>query len=118
MSRKLLRGRILSFKSRPLGADDHDSYVYHEDGAVLIDGTMIAAMGEYDEVAKKAPDARIIDHRPHLITPGFIDAHNHMPQMQVIGSYGTQLLDWLKTYTFPAEQAMADETRARHMARA
>ena len=115
---KLLRGRILSFKSRPKGADDHDSYIYHEDGAVLIDGAMIAAMGEYGEVARKAPDARIIDHRPHLITPGFIDAHNHMPQMQVIGSYGAQLLDWLKNYTFPAEQAMAGEDHARHMAAA
>ena len=46
----------------------------------------------------------IIDHRPHLIMPGFIDAHLHMPQTQVIASYGAQLMDWLNRYTFVEEQ--------------
>jgi guanine deaminase len=31
-----------------------------------------------------------------------------MPQLDVIASYGTELLDWLNTYTFPAEQRFAD----------
>ena len=44
-----------------------------------------------------------IDHRPHLLLPGFIDAHAHFPQMQVIASYGAELLDWLNKYTFPEE---------------
>ena len=37
--------------------------------------------------------------------PGFIDTHVHSPQLDVIASYGTELLDWLDTYTFPAERA-------------
>ena len=40
--------------------------------------------------------------------PGFIDAHIHYPQTQVIGSYGAQLLDWLHNYTFVEEQKFAD----------
>ena len=40
--------------------------------------------------------------------PGFIDTHVHSPQLDVIASYGTELLDWLHTYTFPAERAWAD----------
>ena len=50
-----------------------------------------------------------------LITSGFIDAHVHYPQTQVIGSYGAQLLDWLHNYTFVEEQKFADPT---HCARA
>ena len=34
MADKLLRGRVLSFKSRPESIDDHNSYVFFEDGAV------------------------------------------------------------------------------------
>lgn len=49
------------------------------------------------------------DERPgQLILPGFIDTHVHAPQLDVIASYGTELLDWLQRYTFPAEQAWAD----------
>ncbi len=40
--------------------------------------------------------------------PGFIDTHVHCPQLDVIASYGTELLDWLNTYTFPAERRYAD----------
>ena len=39
------------------------------------------------------------------ILPGFIDTHVHSPQLDVIASYGTELLDWLTTHTFPAERA-------------
>jgi guanine deaminase len=48
------------------------------------------------------------DHAGRLITPGFIDTHVHSPQLDVIASHGTQLLDWLNTYTFPAERRHAD----------
>ena len=48
------------------------------------------------------------DYRGRLLLPGFIDTHVHSPQLDVIASYGTELLDWLHTYTFPAERAWAD----------
>ncbi|MFU0662588.1 guanine deaminase, partial [Klebsiella pneumoniae] len=37
----------------------------------------------------------------------------HCPQLEVIASYGTELLDWLQRYTFPAERAFADPARSR-----
>jgi len=40
-----------------------------------------------------------------LILPGFIDTHVHAPQLDVIASWGAGLLDWLETYTFPAEHS-------------
>ena len=48
------------------------------------------------------------DHRGRLLLPGFVDAHVHSPQLDVIASHGTALLDWLQRYTFPAERAWAD----------
>jgi guanine deaminase len=37
----------------------------------------------------------------------------HSPQLDVIASYGTELLDWLDTYTFPAERAMPTRAKPR-----
>ncbi len=40
-----------------------------------------------------------------LISPGFIDAHLHLSQFDIIGAHGRPLLEWLRDVTFPAESA-------------
>ena len=118
MTSLLIRGRTLTFLREPRGADDHASYAYDEDGAVLVRDGKIVAVGAYDAVGKQAgSEVEAIDHRPHLILPGFIDAHLHYPQMQVIASYGAELLDWLSTYTFPEESKFRDAQHGRRIAR-
>ncbi|TIV97682.1 MAG: guanine deaminase [Mesorhizobium sp.] len=118
MTSKLLRGRTLSFLRWPEAIDDHSAWRYEEDGALLIDGGKIAAAGPYAEVRKRAAaGAETIDHRPHLILPGFIDAHVHVPQMQIIASYGAELLDWLNKYTFPEESKFQNAQHGRRIAR-
>ncbi|MCV0393986.1 MAG: guanine deaminase [Rhizobiaceae bacterium] len=118
MTDLLLRGRILSFLREPEGVEDASSCLYEEDGALLIKDGRIAAMGGFSAVAAKpAADVETIDHRPHLIMPGLIDAHVHVPQMQVIASYGAELLDWLSNYTFPEEGRFRDAQHARRVAR-
>ena len=117
-SKTLLRGRTLSFDREPQGPDDHAAYTYVEDGALLIVDGVIKAHGAFDEVALHAGEAKVIDHRPHLLMPGFIDTHLHFPQVQVIASWGEQLLDWLNTYTFPAETRFVDPDHAAAMATA
>ena len=47
---------------------------------------------------------------------GFIDPHIHFPQMQVIGSYAANLLEWLNTYTFVEEQKFGDAAHATNIA--
>ena len=86
---------------------------------MLIRDGKIAAVGGYADVARpgRSPMSRPIDHRPHLILPGFIDAHVHFPQMQVIASYGAELLDWLNTYTFPEETKFFNPQHGRRIAR-
>lgn len=118
MTKTLLRGRTLSFLRYPEKADDDSAYRFVEDGALLIEDGKIVASGSYaDVIANGAAGARVIDHRPHLLLPGLIDCHVHFPQMQVIASYGAELLDWLNTYTFPEETKFANTQHGRRIAR-
>ncbi|MFC0201972.1 guanine deaminase [Paracoccus rhizosphaerae] len=109
---QLIRGRVLDFFADP--SDTDRSHRYHENGAVLIEDGRILAVGDHADLTREG--LQEIDHRPHLIMPGFIDPHIHFPQLQVIASWGSQLLDWLNTYTFPAEAEFADPAHATHMA--
>ncbi len=111
----VLRGRVLTFIEAPQGRDDAASYRYIEDGAVVIGGDgRIIMIGEFNPRA--AAHHTVIDHRPNLIVPGFIDPHIHMPQMQVVGSYAADLLEWLNTYTFAEEQKFGDPAHAERIA--
>ncbi|WP_224814735.1 guanine deaminase [Hasllibacter sp. MH4015] len=112
----LLRGRILTFHSEPQGPDDTACYSYIEDGAILMHDGRITASGSFDDVARNARWSEVVDHRPHLLMAGFIDTHVHFPQVQIVASWGAQLLDWLNDYTFPAESDYADAQHARAMA--
>jgi guanine deaminase len=105
MSRTVLRGRVLTFVSEPQGIDDTASYRYLDDGAITIEDGKIVAVGDYVPGA----DAEVIDHRPHLILPGFIDMHLHYVQSQMIASYAGSLLEWLNTYTFVEEQKFSQQ---------
>jgi len=51
-------------------------------------------------------------HEDALILPGFIDTHIHLPQMEMVGAHGEQLLEWLEKYVFPAEAKFADPAYA------
>lgn len=118
MTATLIRGRTLSFNRMPMGMDDDGAYTYEVDGALLIENGLIVASGSYDAIKAQAPEDTIeIDHRPHLILPGFIDTHLHFPQMQVIGSYAANLLEWLNTYTFPEECRFVETAHAERIAR-
>jgi len=106
---RALRGRLLWFV-----ADPHDvgeaAHRYVADGVLVIEGGIIRAVGPAEDILPTLPaGTQITDHRPHLIMPGFIDAHLHMPQTQVIASYGAQLMDWLERYTFVEEQRLAQQ---------
>ena len=114
---RLLRGRALSFHERPEAWDDNAAYTYQEDAGLLMRDGLIAAFGPFEQVRAQAPEAPVIDHRPHLMMPGFIDTHIHYPQAEVIASWSPALLDWLNDYTFPAETRFSDPDHAGNIAR-
>jgi guanine deaminase len=114
----LLRGRTLFFRRYPERVDDLSACVYEEDGGLLIGDGKIIDAGSFADVQSRAGSGlAVVDHRPHLLLPGFVDCHVHMPQMQVIASYGAELLDWLNTYTFPEETKFRDAQHGRRIAR-
>ncbi|HVW55974.1 MAG TPA: guanine deaminase [Rhizobiaceae bacterium] len=118
MQETIIRGRLLVFLREPQTADDAGAYLYEEDGALLVCDGRIAARGDFATVSVVAEkDTPVIDHRPYLLLPGFIDGHAHYPQMQVIASYGAELLDWLNNYTFPEEAKFRDMQYGRRIAR-
>jgi guanine deaminase len=107
MSPLAIRADLLDFAADPgwSAADDAPGMRWRPDHWLLID-----ERGRIAGVQPQAPDARYVrhDHAGRLLMPGFIDTHVHLPQLEVIASYGTQLLDWLNTYTFPSERRYAD----------
>ena len=44
-----------------------------------------------------------------FLMPGMVDTHIHAPQYMNAGTgYDKQLLEWLKCYTYPAEECFKD----------
>jgi guanine deaminase len=115
---RVIRGRILWFTDDPAVSGSRACSLI-DDGAVLVSRGQVEAVGEALAILARAPRGALIDnHSGCLITPGFIDAHVHYPQTQVIGSYGAQLLDWLHSYTFVEEQKFADPAHCERIASA
>ncbi len=112
----ILRGRVLTFVSEPQGLDDAASYRYFGDGAVTIANGKIVAVGDYSSA--DASGAEVVDHRPNLILPGFIDTHLHYVQSQMIAAYAGSLLEWLNAYTFVEEQKFSQQGHANAVAAA
>ena len=117
MTTTTLRGRALTFHRAPERPDDERAWSYWNDAGIAIEDGRITAIGEFSEVSKSYP-GDVIDYRPHLIMPGFIDPHLHFVQMQVVGSYAANLLEWLNTYTFIEEQKFASSEHGRRIASA
>lgn len=105
------RGTLLRFTADPGGEDR--GYDYFPDGLLLVDDGRVAAAGPAEALLRDLPkDLAVEDCRGCLLLPGFIDTHIHFPQLDVIGSGGRMLLDWLETHTFPAERRYEDTAYA------
>ncbi len=83
-------------------------------GWLAIEGDRIVHVGE-----GTPPEKSDLGDEHCLISPGFVDAHLHLPQFGCEGCDGLPLLRWLDEVIYPAEAAWADEQRAmRDIARA
>ncbi|MDP3705336.1 MAG: guanine deaminase [Legionellaceae bacterium] len=101
------RGQVFYFTDNPV--DVNDSYKYYKDGILYVQDGKILESGEYSTLSGKyGHEATIVDYSGKLITPGFIDAHVHYAQMEMVASYGDQLVDWLEKYTIPTERKFSD----------
>jgi len=101
---------IKAFRSSILHFTDDAQAQFFDDGILLVDaetGT-VNAVGDAKDMVAKLDGIEIQQYENKIIMPGFIDTHIHYPQVDVIASYGEQLLDWLNNYTFPTELQFKD----------
>jgi guanine deaminase len=87
------------------------------DGVLLIRDGRIERLGPAVRLLPLlGPDVAVHDRRGSLVVPGFVDTHVHFPQVDVIASHGSQLLDWLERFTFPEERRFAETSHAQQTA--
>jgi guanine deaminase len=112
------RAQLLYFSGSPDGPDGDEGTRWHADGLLVVRDGHIVEVGDYQALAPQlARDTDIVDWRGRLIVPGFIDAHVHYPQTDIIASPAEGLLPWLERYTFPMERHFGDPEYAAEVAR-
>jgi 5-methylthioadenosine/S-adenosylhomocysteine deaminase len=80
------------------------------DGSVAVRGDSILAVGPRAEIESRYRAAQMIDARGHLVLPGFINGHTHVPMTLFRGLHDDVTLnDWLYKYIFPAEKKNVNE---------
>lgn len=114
------RASILHCLADPAGETEHDktsAVEYFDDGLLIVEKGLVREAGPAESLLSGlSEDIEVVDYRDKLIIPGMIDCHVHFPQIDIIASYGEQLLDWLDRYAYPEEQKFADPHHAQEVA--
>jgi len=115
--RRAFRAAILHCLGDPGEHADARQVEYFSDGLLIIEDGHVAGLGDAESLLPGlADDFELHDHRGNLIVPGFVDCHVHFSQVDIIASYGEQLLDWLNRYAFPVEAQFGDAQFAHEVA--
>ncbi len=85
----------------------NDRKEIHENGAVVIQGSRIVAVGPAGELAAKFTARQTIDAGGDLVLPGMINTHTHA-SMTVFRGLGDDVPDRLRRFIFPLEKALVD----------
>jgi 5-methylthioadenosine/S-adenosylhomocysteine deaminase len=81
-----------------------------DDGAIVVNGDTIVAVGPRNELEGRYTAVQTIDATGTLILPGFINGHTHVPMTLFRGLHDDVTLnDWLYKYIFPAEAKNVNE---------
>lgn len=80
-------------------------------GTVVIDGNQIVAVGSNDEISEQYEGNRVIDATNHIVLPGLINSHSHVPDILARGSGITDrpFTDWSLNILGPFRHAMTVE---------
>jgi cytosine/adenosine deaminase-related metal-dependent hydrolase len=62
------------------------------DGAILVQGNLIAALDKTDVLTKMHPAEEIVDLEGHIIIPGLISTHMHTAQTLLRGELCLKLM--------------------------
>jgi guanine deaminase len=109
MTRTAFRAELLSVPDA--GAIDH-----HDDGLLVVEDGIVVAFGAYADLAPRFADVAVTHFADGLIVPGFVDAHVHFPQTDIVAAHGEELLQWLERHVFPVEAGFAERARCDEVA--
>lgn len=108
---------LKAFRAAIVHSLSDSAFDYYPDGLLLVSNGLITACGPADQLLPSLSPSTPIETFPDsLLLPGLIDTHIHYPQVEVLGSYGTKLLEWLQNYTFPTEGKFKNPIEARRVA--
>src|SRR5688500_17195949 len=114
---RAFRAAILHYRDDPGSGDSPASHEHLEDGVLLVEDGRVARIGPAAALLPTLPrGVPVVDHRPGLLLPGFVDAHIHYSQTDIIASAGRDVLHWLECYTFPEEARFAEPAHAEAVA--
>ena len=109
---RALRCGLLAFEDDPY-CKGRDAVRYIPDGLAVASGGLLQAVGPAGDLLPDLPAAvEVFDRRGCIAMAGFVDAHVHYPQTEVIASRAKDLLHWLDEHTFPAEVRFSDPDHA------
>jgi 5-methylthioadenosine/S-adenosylhomocysteine deaminase len=90
-----------------------------EDGAVAVDGTLIAGVGLRDEIVARFPEAQVESFGQSVILPGLVNTHTHLELTALRGYLENEEADffaWLRKLTVARlERMTADDIRVSAM---
>jgi cytosine/adenosine deaminase-related metal-dependent hydrolase len=85
-----------------------DAETVYEEGAVVVEGDEIVAVGDREEIVEAYPDRERREY--DLLAPGVVGGHVHSVQSLGRGiADDTALLDWLFDYVLPMEASLDAE---------
>ena len=112
-----IRGSALTFIADPFLVGIEAAAHFESDALIVMEDGLIKSFGPYDQLKSiLADNVNVVTYKDSLILPGFIDTHIHYPQTQIIGAYGSQLIEWLNNYPFIAEQQFKNFDYAKSVA--
>ena len=82
----------------------------YQDGSLALRGDSIVAVGPRQQIESQYQSGVVIDAHGHLVLPGLINGHTHVPMTLFRGLHDDVTLnDWLYKYIFPAEAKNVNE---------
>ena len=82
-----------------------DAYTLIPDGALVVRGDSIVALGPAADILRDFPAGEVVDCHDCAILPGLINAHTHVPMTLLRGLADDLRLDvWLMGYMMPVER--------------
>jgi guanine deaminase len=111
----LLGGIIHSLRLGHLETIENGAIIYDHVTGVIEQVLDLSTNSSSEEYLSKISPENILDYRGKIILPGFVDSHCHAPQYPFAGTgVDMDLMDWLKTYTFPVETKFQNQVFAKY----